>query len=187
MDIEKEKEKLRGEMKKQLKLLLPEEREKKSRAIAAKLSKDPKFQAAQTILFYIATDEEVDTKPLALDILNAGKRLLVPSIDKEAREITACVIQDLEKDLIAGSYGILEPHSEERNPISNDMIDLVLVPGLAFDQSNNRLGRSGGYYDRFLAKLPKKTVTYGLAFQFQIIKSLPVTELDMPVSRVFHE
>ena len=187
MDIEKEKEKLRHEMKRQLKALSAEDRDSRSRQVALKLRKDAKFQGAKAILFYLSTSEEVDTRPLVSEILKAGKTVLVSSIDQNSKEMSACVISDLEKDLMPGSYGILEPRPEKRKPVSNDTIDVVLVPALAYDQANNRLGRSGGYYDRFLAKLPKKTATYGLAFNFQIIKSLPVTELDVPVGRVFHD
>jgi len=187
MDIEKEKEKIRIEMRKQLKALSREDRAKRSRLIAAKLRKDANFKTAKTVLFYISTAEEVDTRELAAEALKEGKMVLVPAIDSKNKLMTACVVLDLDKDLIPGSYGILEPNPEKRVAAHQDSIDVVLVPGLAFDQTNNRLGRSGGYYDRFLAKLPKKTSTYGLAFQFQVVKVLPVTELDIPVSRVFHD
>ena len=63
---------------------------------------------------------------------------------------------------------------------------MVLVPGLAFDQARYRLGRGKGFYDRFLSKLPREVVTMGLAFDFQVVEALPVTELDIPVSRVIH-
>lgn len=187
MNVEKEKEKIRTEMRAKLAAEPVDERKKRSRMVCHKILKDSRFESAKTIMFYVSTDEEVDTHELMAEAVKAKKTILVPAVDPRNKLLSPCKIHDPAKDLVSGNYGILEPKPELRKPVSNDLIDLVLVPGLAFDQTNNRLGRSGGYYDRFLAKLPKKTVAYGLAFQFQILTSLPVTELDIPVARVFHD
>ncbi len=187
MTIEQEKEEIRAEMRTKLKAEPASERKKRSRMVCHKILKDSRFQSAKTVMFYVSTDEEVDTHELMAEAVKARKTIVVPAVDPKSKLLMPCKIHDPEKDLVPGNYGILEPKPEFRKPVSNDVIDLVLVPGLAFDQANNRLGRSGGYYDRFLAKLPKKTVSYGIAFQFQILSALPVTELDIPVSRVFHD
>ena len=64
-------------------------------------------------------------------------------------------------------------------------IDLVVVPGIAFDRLGNRLGRGGGYFDRFLAKLKKRNIPmFGLAFKFQVLKQLPVLSHDIPVTKL---
>ena len=65
-----------------------------------------------------------------------------------------------------------------------DEIDLSIIPGVAFDKKNHRLGRGAGYYDRFLSSLPRKIPSIGLAFDFQIVASFPLQEHDVPVSRV---
>ena len=80
-----------------------------------------------------------------------------------------------------GLYGIGEPI--ERKFVGLDKIDLVLVPGLAFDKRGNRLGRGKGYYDRFLKELPENKTYIGLAYDFQILRSLPTTPLDVAVQR----
>ena len=67
---------------------------------------------------------------------------------------------------------------------AGDDIDLIVVPGVAFDKKNIRLGRGHGYYDRFLSGLPKRTKTIGLAFDFQVLEDLPQDPHDVPVSTI---
>jgi 5-formyltetrahydrofolate cyclo-ligase len=81
-----------------------------------------------------------------------------------------------------GPYGVHEPVEEKCLRLAD--LDLIIVPGLAFDKSGNRLGRGKGYYDRFLSKLPSDTQSVGLAFDFQILPFVPTTEHDVSVTRV---
>ncbi len=186
MDIELEKQQIRAWMRQKLKAQSEADRYQKSREVAQKLKKDASFQDAKAIMFYISTEEEVETKGLLSDILKIGKKIAVPYMDKNSSEIKPSFIQSIDADLAKGNYGILEPKNEKIEAVSLGELDLVLVPGIAFDQANNRLGRGKGYYDRFLAKLPRKVKTFGLAFDFQLVHELPVTELDVPLTRVFH-
>ena len=162
------------------------ERLSKSALVATKLRKIDSFKKAKTVMFYYALKEEIDTLELILEALQKNKKVLLPYADKTSGSINPAEIKNLDRDLISGAYGIMEPKAEIRSPFSLNEIDVVLVPGLAFDHAKYRLGRGKGYYDRFLAKLPRKVVTIGLAFNFQIVKALPVTELDVPVSQVVH-
>jgi 5-formyltetrahydrofolate cyclo-ligase len=84
--------------------------------------------------------------------------------------------------LVKGTYGICEPARKKFVNLKD--IDLVLVPGLAFDKQGNRLGRGKGCYDYFLKRLPKDTPTIGLAFDFQILSCLPATISDVKVQRL---
>ena len=186
MNIDTEKEQIRAEMRDALKNQSVSERSRKSRLIYEKLKKDFLFKNAKVVMFYLSTEEEVDTHKMAEDALAGGKKVVVPCVIKGKPDLIPSCVKNLDTDLIKGNYGILEPKSEKIEPIDPSEIDLVLVPGLAFDQVNNRLGRGKGYYDRFLAKLPRNVKTIGLAFDFQIVKHLPVTELDIPLSRVVH-
>ena len=186
MSIDAEKEEIRFVMRNQLKSQTAASRGKKSGQIALKLRKDAAFQNAKTIMFYLATDEEVETKDLILQALKEGKKAAVPAVVRTDGHLTPSLIQDLENDLNKGNYGIMEPKKGKIRPVELSEIDLVLVPGLAFDHAKHRLGRGKGYYDRFLAKLPRPIKTYGLAFDFQIVETLPVTELDIPMHRVIH-
>jgi 5-formyltetrahydrofolate cyclo-ligase len=94
-------------------------------------------------------------------------------------------VASLEEGLEAGPYGIKQPKLAQAQALADETLDMVVVPGVAFDKQNNRLGRGGGYYDRFLGSLSPRTVTVGLAFDFQIVDTLPFQEKhDVSVSRV---
>jgi 5-formyltetrahydrofolate cyclo-ligase len=88
-------------------------------------------------------------------------------------------------DLSPGTYGILEPKKEKIKPTSIHEIDIVLVPGVAFDRFGHRLGQGGGYYDWFLSKT--NVVSIGLAFEFQILKEIPVEPHDQRVDLIVTE
>jgi 5-formyltetrahydrofolate cyclo-ligase len=108
-----------------------------------------------------------------------GKRILLPFIDQKVRQMHPSLLEDLEHDLVCGSYGIMEPKLEKRKKIELNEIGLALVPGLAFDRTGNRLGRGQGYYDRFLSLLPKQVKCVGLAFDFQVLDQIPVSDSDI--------
>ena len=109
-----------------------------------------------------------------------GKLIAVP-VSGFRRTIRPC-IWDTRARLEKGRYGILEPAQKRFCGIK--ALDLVIVPGVAFDRRGNRLGRGKGYYDSFLQKLPNDTPSIGLAFDFQILPILPTTPTDVSVRRV---
>ena len=88
-------------------------------------------------------------------------------------------LTDSLENLKKGPYGILEPDKQPSKALDVGAIDMVVVPGIAFDVKNHRLGRGSGYYDRFLFSLNERTVTVGLAFDFQVIDCLPVEQHDV--------
>lgn len=160
-----------------------EERKKKSQIIKRLLFKLKEFKKAKLILFYLSFKGEVDTLPMIKEALKKGKKIAVPICDKKTKKIIPCQIQSLQGVLKEGCYGILEP--KKFKPIDPEWIDLVIVPGLAFDKDCNRLGRGLGYYDRFLAQIPITASRIGLAFDFQVLKTLPYLEShDMPINRI---
>jgi 5-formyltetrahydrofolate cyclo-ligase len=169
-----------------LKLLRNQEEEskhKKSLVILNKLFSIPEFQGAKTILFYASFAGEVDTFEMIQQALEIGKQIALPIVKEKERNIIPALINNLEKDLECGKYGIKQP-KEDAKFVDLDKIDMVVVPGVAFDKQNNRLGRGEGYYDRFLKKLSPNSYSVGLAFDFQVVDSLPVSETDIAVSRV---
>jgi 5-formyltetrahydrofolate cyclo-ligase len=93
-------------------------------------------------------------------------------------------INDLDRDLAPGTFGIPEPIRAARRPVASRAVDLVFVPGLAFDRRGHRLGYGHGYFDRFLATLPDATPTVGLAYRFQLFDRLPTSAHDRAVSTV---
>ncbi|MBI3990687.1 MAG: 5-formyltetrahydrofolate cyclo-ligase [Candidatus Omnitrophica bacterium] len=182
-EIDRKKE-IRGLCLKLLKKQSPEERIRKSGEIKDKLFSLSEFKRAKMVMFYISKDGEVDTKPMILEALNKGKRVAVPVSVLSENNLCPAEIKDYDKELSEGSYGILEPKPEFMRPVELEEIDLLIVPGVAFDRKANRLGRGKGYYDRFLTRLPAGIPRIGLAFDFQIIEDIPVFQNDQPVSRV---
>ncbi len=174
----------RKEITGQLRAQTSSSRDEASRRIQEKLISSKEFISARTVMSYISTDMEVDTTHLNRKMLEDGKKLVVPVIDTERQEIIASELKSIE-DLIKGPFGIYEPRGGLKKRVTVEEIDLIVVPAMAYDRHNMRLGRGKGYYDRFLAdKNLSRTKTVGLAFRFQIVDLLPSDPHDIPVSTV---
>ncbi len=162
-------------------------REKRSLVIQEKLISCAKFKKADTIMSYVALPNEVDTAYLNKKVLEEGKRLVVPVIDMETQTIIASELKSIE-DLVEGPYGIGIPRKGFEYVEDQIDPDLIVVPAVAYDRKNTRLGRGKGYYDKFLAGIDSTgTETVGLAFHFQIVDSLPADLHDEPVSLVISD
>ncbi len=152
-----------------------EDRLIKSRLIQKKLFERPEFEMARTILFYASFGGEVETFQMIQKATQLNKKIALPMITKGSKDMIPTLIEGLDR-LNEGPYRIQQPaYSLDRVVDARDL-DLVLVPGLAFDKCHNRLGRGAGYYDRFLAELPEDTPSLGLAFDFQLVDELPYLE-----------
>ena len=162
-----------------------EDRFKKNLVILRKFFTTKELKSAKTILFYVAFDGEVETLDMIKRAYAKGKKVAVPTILKDKKMIIPTLISNGE-ELELGPYGIKHPKHNPSSWLKAEDLDLVVVPGVAFDKRRHRLGRGAGYYDRFLASLPKDVPTVGLAFDFQIVDVLPHQEHDIPVSRVIH-
>jgi len=154
----------------------------KSCSIEKKLFERREFRRSRTVMFYVSLPEEVETHRMIRSALRLGKRVVVPSL--EGRKIRPAEIFDFKKDLSPQRFGILEPRSGRKHLISSREIDLVVVPGIAFDAKGNRLGRGGGSYDRFLKRFKGRVPLIGLAFAFQKVSKLPTSLRDVPVTAV---
>ena len=161
-----------------------EDRVKKSRVIRDRLFAIPEFQRSRTILFYASFDGEVETFEMMRQAQKLGKTIALPAIRKDQKRIVPSLVEDLQADLTDGPYGIKQPADSAPKSLDMKTIDLVIVPGVAFDGNNHRLGRGEGYYDRFLSGIPGGIPTVGLAFDFQMVPQLPRQDHDIPVSRV---
>ncbi|MDD5435784.1 MAG: 5-formyltetrahydrofolate cyclo-ligase [Nitrospira sp.] len=171
---------LRSKILLKLKTQKEEDRERKSRIIKEKLFKDTVFKKAKKIMFYIAFGGEVDTKEMILEARKIGKTVAVP-VCKTRRTIEPCLLGAGLK-LAKGLYCVKEPVIKRMVDLEN--LDLIIVPGLAFDKLGNRLGRGMGCYDHFLKRSPGGTPSIGLAFDFQILPSIPTTKRDSSVTKV---
>ena len=176
------KDQIRKEISKKLNKQARQEAQKKSDIIKKKLFSLPEFKKAKCVMLYASTDNEVNTDSIIDGALEAGKQVALPRCTG-LKELVAKEIRNRQNDLKPGIYGINEPPRERKN-VQPARIDLVVVPGVAFDEKNIRLGRGKGYYDRFLAKLPWNKISIGLAFRFQVVENLPKDSHDIPVSKV---
>ena len=172
------KEQIRNRILLRLKTQKEEEREQKSKIIKEKLFKSSIFKKAKRVMFYISFDGEVNTREMIKEAQNLGKIVAVP-VCKKKKIMLPCVLGQRDK-LKKGLYGIYQPAIEKLINLKD--LDLVIVPGVAFDKQGNRLGRGKGYYDCLLNKIPKAP-SIGLAFDFQILPHLPATDKDVSVNR----
>jgi len=164
--------------------LSKEEVLEKSCKIRDRLFKMKDFKQASTILFYVSYNNEVYTHDMIKFCISNKKNVVVPIADKKNNKLILSKLENWD-DLSIGSYNILEPKKEKMKEISVDEIDLIIVPGVGFDEKGHRIGHGKGYYDSLLKNV--KSPTIGLAFEFQIIKNIPFEKHDVPVDKIVTE
>jgi 5-formyltetrahydrofolate cyclo-ligase len=162
------------------------ERKTKSQAITTRLERLPEYEHAKTIMIYLSMGSEVETNALVKNALKQGKKIVVPVTIND--QIQACGITSLDPKLFSKtSLGVREPLQKQEAALEE--IDLVVVPGMAFTEKGERLGRGKGCYDRFLEKIYEKTfaATVALAFELQLFPKIPVTPTDQKVKKIVTE
>ncbi len=179
------KKQARQEIRRRLAKLDPETIQARSRRICRIVSELGEFREADPIMLYMATADEVQTAPLAEAAFSAGKTVLVPKVDWSARIMHAIEIRHWQDGIVTGRYGLPEPELGE--PVAIDRIAFVVVPAMAFDLEGRRLGRGGGFYDRFLSQRGFDALTCGVALEEQILPALPSEPHDVPVDMVVTE
>ncbi len=185
--IHKRKKELRKKVQELRDALPPEKRRELSRRIAENLWSVPEFAEAKTVLFFISFRSEVDTLPMIRRALQEGKRACVPCTNADDKSMVASQLLDLENDLRLGNYDILEPKHECLRPVPPEEIDVVLMPGVAFDLTGGRLGYGGGYYDRFLERCSPRCRLIAVAFELQIVERVPCADHDRHVHMIVTE
>ena len=171
---------VRQQLREALARLSPQQIHDKSAAACSLVAASPEFSAARCVMLYLSMAQEVDTAPLALRAWQQGKSVVVPKIHWEGKRILPVEINSLATGITTTGPGVREPIAGK--PIPVDEIDLVIVPALGFSETGYRVGRGMGFYDRFLAQGDFSGVTCGLAFEEQIVPSLPVLDHDIPLS-----
>ncbi len=159
----------------------------KSRSIAERLYSLPAYRDARVVMFFITFGSEVDTRPMVEETIKKGKMALAPKPVVKRRELIPSQILDWERDLVPGAYNIPEPTEKTLRPVGPEAIDLMIVPGVAFDQKGNRLGYGGGYYDRFFQHLKPQTPLVAPAFELQLLQEVPVEKWDRRVDMIITE
>jgi 5-formyltetrahydrofolate cyclo-ligase len=181
MDTDKHRLKsdLRAQIRERLKNISLAVRTVESMELCARL--EPQLRSAQTILFYAPLPDELDVWPLMEKWLKS-KICALPAFDATTQAYVARRVTNLETDIAEGKFGVSEPLLECEK-ISLNQFHLILVPGMAFDLSGNRLGRGRGFYDRILAEA--SGVKCGVGYDFQLVEKIPVEPHDAKVDFIF--
>ena len=137
-----------------------------SESVIGNLTQLDLYKEAKVILLYYSMPDEVNTKVL-ITSSELTKQVILPVVTKEGLILKS---YNPSIDLTKSSYGIMEPSGDVYDNFEE--IDLVIVPGVAFDASLNRMGRGMGYYDGLLPKIDAPKV--GICFDFQLVNSVPV-------------
>lgn len=172
----KQKNALRQHLEMKRRAMTKEEAAALSSAVVARLESVPEFQNGRNVMLYYPIRNEVDVRPI-LDAYRDTKVLLLPVVLKrhrmELRQYTG------PESLKKGRYNIPEPIGERYT----GHIDTIIVPGVGFDRQLHRIGRGGGYYDRFLKKHPEAKKV-AVAYDFQIVDNVPVNRFDRKVDAI---
>ncbi|MGD9705438.1 MAG: 5-formyltetrahydrofolate cyclo-ligase [Acidimicrobiia bacterium] len=155
------------------------ERAEKSARLCKEIA--ARYPLTGTVMSYLAFGSEVDLSAVHDAVLAAGGRLLVPRVEKP--RIVAVELVPEEEAVVSG-FGITEPTGPEIDP---GVIDVVLVPGLAFDRRGGRLGYGAGYYDQFLTRVSSATPRVGTCFSAQLVDRVPTEPHDELVDVVITE
>jgi len=164
----------------------PELRAAASERIAESLARRPDFAAAGVVLLTLPYASEWDTRLLFSVARARGKTVAVPRVNLAQRMLEIYAVADLAADVAPGYRGIPEPHTGS-TPVALESIDWVLVPGVAFDASGQRVGYGGGYYDRLLPMLPAAAPRIAGAFELQVLERVPSAPHDLALDAIVTE
>lgn len=174
--IQNKKNTLRETVRSNLRELTRDQRESAAIEICARLIEQAIWKNARSVLLFSALPDEPNIRPLLHAALASGKLTALPRFNPAMGCYEAVAVRDTANDFVEGRFGILEP-----GPLCSvtelNRLDLILVPGIAFDRHGCRLGRGKGFYDRLLAEMSGKTC--GVAFDQQMVEAVPVEPHDV--------
>ena len=180
-----EKRRLRTLLRQQRRALSVQDVRKNSQRIAARLCAQAMFHQARQVLLYSPDDNEVETEGLWQEACRRGIEVYYPRVTTDKQRVEFVLRHDNEP-LIPGVFDILVPPGEG---LLTRVVptDLVLIPGVGFDQAGHRLGRGRGYYDRALSGVLAGTLRVGLAHECQVVSHVPVDPHDERVDYIVTE
>ena len=173
-DIRLIKKELRTAMKARLAAVSKDETLRASKSVLAQLESLEQWKRAEIVLAFLSMKDEINTIPILNAAQEQGKTFAVPRV--VGPDLVFYQLSYLEKDVAPGAFGILEPVSG-LCPVAVETLSehhsVALVPGLAFDKENFRLGRGKGFYDRFLASAGDSLYKIGIGYSFQLVEKVP--------------
>lgn len=144
------------------------------------------YANSKDIFVFVSFGDEIDTHELIKMMLKDNKNVYIPVTYSGSAKMKLSRLTSFD-DLEPGHYGILSPKPGCEEFVDHNIVDLVVVPGLAFDRRGHRVGYGAGYYDKFFADLSTTPKKIGFAYDFQILDSLPDDEHDVPVDKIITE
>lgn len=180
MNIDEEKKEIRKKIKDLKKEVSLNDKKKRSLNILDKLEENISFNQATTVMLYWSMDDEVYTHDFVLKWADK-KKIILPCVNGDKLELR--VFKGLENLVEGDTFGILEPSGEIFEDI--DSIELIIVPGVAFDKLNNRMGRGKAYYDKLLTTTNSAKI--GICFDFQLLERVPVNQFDVKMDAIITE
>lgn len=145
----------------------------------------PYYQQAKVIMLFLSMFDEPQMVKIIEDSWSQGKTVCVPHMRKEFGVMDAAVIDNW-SELVKGRFNLLVPDPVTLKIINPELIDLIIVPGVGFDHSGNRLGMGAGYYDRFIPQAPQ-AILIGAIWSSHIMESIPHNDYDKPVHFLLNE
>lgn len=189
MDYFNAKKTLRKEILKKRENIDIDNKEKMDKEIIRRFCESKYYKDAKHIFIYISYGTEINTRGIIKKALNENKKIYVPRTELDTRIMDAVEITSMD-NLIKSSYGILEP-SKGDVEINPNELELIVVPGIAFDRSGGRMGYGAGFYDRYFKKIHEENVgritKVALAYDFQVIDKVPMNKQDVPVDYIITE
>lgn len=171
--------------------LSPADRRHAATGLARRIARLPEFRRARLVAVYFPHDGEIDPTPLLEASVRLGKRLCVPAIDRPRPGDMSFLRYAPGDPLRENRYGIPEPIARKGNAVSRRDLDLVLAPLVAFDETGNRIGMGGGYYDRHFSTRRghrwRHPVLIGVAYEMQNVGHVPTASWDVPLDAIATE
>ena len=186
MNQKQERKWLRAEVLRKRDSIPPSVRAELSRRIVHHAINWIEENRADAVLIYLSMRSEVETGDLLDYLLAQDKIALAPVMDMKRRTLTPRRIVDPKKGLVLHPYGMLQPNKETCPPFPLNQIDLIFVPGVAFDPKGYRIGYGAGFYDRFLPQCPQ-AVWIGLSYEAQIVPDTFPQIWDVPLHQILTE
>ena len=183
-EIREKKQDIRDDVANKLATLSADEIDKQRQAIENRLFEFANFLESRIVLLYTPARNEVDTMEIIRRSYMYGKILVLPAFDPNSHTVQLHKVDDLDKDLIQGTRGNLEPNPKRCKTVPIDCLDIAIVPGLAMDEKGGRIGQGNGYYDRLMPELPITTRKVGLVYEQQIVPLVPLESHDKYVDIV---
>ncbi len=185
--VQQRKREIRKKVQEERDRLSHPERAAQSEAVMERLWSIDDFLDADTVFFFLSFRSEVDTVPMIRRAMAEGKRVCLPYTYTDSKKMVASHILDFEGDLEPGNYDIMEPRPDSIRPVPPEEIDVIIMPGVAFDENGRRLGYGGGYYDRFLDRCQPDCLRVAPCFDLQIIDEVPCADHDHRIHMIITE